>query len=213
VVWSGSGDHSCLWGYHREAHGPASCAMTDLGCLRARRRPSRRAEIFYAITDWHGWHYQYPPALAILFGPLAHPVPKPQHCPKASSARLTTRLGYGIVSGRNFYGLHRREPAILLHRGDLVSAQRLQTILSAHLLACALDRTSWLAPPPVDSGQRRQWWCLRLAPLILCIASVGTDLSRGQVDLLMLFAVAVALYLVGRRRTGWRCFCLRAGGD
>jgi len=69
--------------------------LVGFGCLQERRTALRQApmtdlSVFciasgaiwsgenpYAIPDWHGWHYQYPPAMAILFLPLAEPVPLP----------------------------------------------------------------------------------------------------------------------------------------
>src|SRR5438552_15879180 len=81
--------------------------MTDLGVFACAASAARNGDDFYAITDWHGWHYHYPPMLAILFRPLAQPVPKPQTLPEgAHHGAENTPWGYGIASGRNYYGLH-----------------------------------------------------------------------------------------------------------
>jgi hypothetical protein len=175
--------------------------MTDLGVFACAAWALQSGEDFYAVTDWHGWHYHYPPMLAILFKPLAEPVPKPPT--ESDRSRRTpdnTPWGYSIASGRNYYGLHAENRRFFWIVAVWYALSVCMTLLSAHLLACTLERTSWRAPPPGDSHQRQQWWWLRLAPLLLCIVSVGTDLSRGQVDLLMLFTLSVALYQVGRRR-------------
>src|ERR1035438_7971938 len=50
--------------------------MTDLGVFAVASEAVWSGQNLYTITDWHGWHYQYPPTLAILFLPLAEPVPK-----------------------------------------------------------------------------------------------------------------------------------------
>lgn len=50
--------------------------MTDLGVFScAAWTVWHKGDDLYTMTDWHGWHYQYPPTLAILFAPLAHPPP------------------------------------------------------------------------------------------------------------------------------------------
>src|SRR5580693_9484107 len=49
--------------------------MTDLGVFACAAGAVRSGQNIYAVTDWHGWHYQYPPALAIVFTPLAQRVP------------------------------------------------------------------------------------------------------------------------------------------
>lgn len=175
--------------------------MTDLGVFACAAWALEKGENFYAATDWHGWHYQYPPMLAILFRPLAHPPPTPP--PVADPSLRTvdnTPWGYGVASRQKFYGLHADNRRFFFIVAVWYALSAVMAILSAHLLACALRATSWRAPPPLDPGQRRNWWWLRLAPFGLCLVSIGTDLSRGQVDLLMLFAISAALYLAVRRR-------------
>ena len=39
-----------------------------------------------------------------------------------------------------------------------------------------------------------------MLPVLICITSIGTDLSRSQVDILLLFAIAVSMYLASRKR-------------
>src|SRR5262249_33235787 len=70
----------------------------------------------------------------------------------------------------------------------------------AHALACAVERRRLKDPPPEENWQRRRWWLLRLLPLLICAGSFGTDLSRGQVDVLMLAAIAWGIYLAARSR-------------
>ena len=47
--------------------------MTDLGVFCIASGAVWSGQNPYSIPDWHGWHYQYPPALAIAFLPLAEP--------------------------------------------------------------------------------------------------------------------------------------------
>ncbi len=177
--------------------------MTDLGVFACAASAVKTGADFYAITDWHGWHYHYPPFLAILFRPLAHPIPEPPAVPeKAGRTADNTPWGYDTRSGPNYYGLHAENLRFFWIVAVWYVLSVCMGLLAAHLLACTLDGTSWLAPLPLDPDARRKWWWLRLAPVLLCLVSVGTDLSRGQVDLLMLFALSAALYLAERRRDG-----------
>jgi len=79
---------------------------------------------------------------------------------------------------------------------------------STHALACALERRPLREAPPVESSARRRWWGLRLLPLVVCAGSLGTDLSRGQVDVAMLAIIAAALYLATRKRELASGLCL-----
>jgi hypothetical protein len=72
--------------------------------------------------------------------------------------------------------------------------------LSAHALGCALEKRSLTDPPPAGPRERRRWWWLRTLPLLVCAGSLGTDLSRGQMDVLMLAAIAFGLYLAAAGR-------------
>ena len=74
--------------------------MSDLGVFCIAANPSH-------VPDRHGWHYQYPPALAILFLPFAEPAPLPQPVllPGELKTPENTPWGYA-VDGSNYYGLH-----------------------------------------------------------------------------------------------------------
>jgi hypothetical protein len=187
--------------------------MTDLGVFCIASGAVWSGLNPYNIPDWHGWHYQYPPALAILFFPFAEPVPMDLPALAAGEKRSAANTPWGYpVSGGSYYGLH----ADNLHFFFTVAVWYLLSVLgiliSTHLLACVLEQKNWREPPPVESPERRRWWLRRLVPLLICSTSLGTDLSRGQADILMLTAIATGIYLVSRHQ-GFRaglCFALPA---
>ena len=49
--------------------------MTDVVCYLRGAWAVRAGENLYAVTETSGWHYNYPPFLAILLWPLAEPAP------------------------------------------------------------------------------------------------------------------------------------------
>ncbi|HEY7428398.1 MAG TPA: glycosyltransferase family 87 protein [Gemmataceae bacterium] len=127
----------------------------------------------YAVTDDNGFHYHYPPLLAILAAPLAD---------APAGAERTGMLPYS-VSVAVCYVLNLLFLAFAVHR-----------------LAGALERTATgrfgLAWPTGSRG----WWALRFIPVLACIIPIGHTLSRGQVNLLLLalFAGFLADLLRGR---------------
>src|SRR5207249_4470893 len=150
----------------------------------------------FNITDWHGWHYQYPPAMAILFAPFENPLPEPLPVlgPGERRTELNTPWGYGVPNHR-FYGLHREN----LRFFWIVALWYFLSVgfcmFAAYAVACVLEGRRLNIPPPESAKERRRWWNLRLLPMLVCAGSIGTDLSRGQVDLLMLAAIALWMYL------------------
>lgn len=174
--------------------------MTDLGVFCIASGAIWSGENPYAIPDWHGWHYQYPPALAILFLPLAEPVPlSPTTLPPGEpKTAANTPWGYAI-DGKNYYGFHAENTHFFFVVAAWYVLSLLGILLSAHALACALEGGKLRSPPPEDDLARRRWWWRRLFPLAVCAGSLMTDLSRGQADILMLTAISLGLYLVARR--------------
>ncbi len=188
--------------------------MTDLGVFACAASAVWNGDNLYTISDWHGWHYQYPPTLAILFRPLAHPVPTAPPVLPAGEERteLNTPWGYGVPGGHSFYGLHEQNLRFFWIVAVWYFLSVLFFFLSAHALACALEGTGLREPPPVGKAGRGRWWALRLLPLLVCAGSVGTELSRGQVDVLMLVVIALGLYLAaaGREFKSGLCFSFPA---
>ena len=130
----------------------------------------------YAVTDDNGFHYHYPPLLAILAAPLAD---------APAGADRTGLIPYAVS-------------VAVCHLLNL-----LFLAFAVHHLARALERTTvgglslnW----PVGS---RGWWHA-MTPILACIIPVGRTLSRGQVNLLLLalFSGFLADLLNGRPLSG-----------
>jgi hypothetical protein len=181
--------------------------MTDLGVFAVASEAVWSGQNPYLITDWHGWHYQYPPTLAILFLPLAEPVPKglPVLQPGEQYTESNTPWGYeisghpGYGHGSYYYGVKDQNRQFV----GIVAAWYLLSVFfvffSAHALACALEGSGLSSAPPDGNVERGRWWKLRLLPLLVCVGSLGRDVSRGQVDVLMLAMVALGIYLTANK--------------
>jgi hypothetical protein len=176
--------------------------MTDLGVFACAAGAVESGDNLYTITDWHGWHYQYPPALAILFTPLALPVPVAPVAIAAGAVRTAanTPWGYDIASHPHFFGLHAENARFFCIAAAWYLISVALIFLSTHALACALEKRSLRDPLPADSSERRRWWWLRTLPLLVCAGSLFTDLARGQVDILMLGAMCFGIYLAANRQ-------------
>ncbi len=124
----------------------------------------------YAVTDDNGFHYHYPPLLAILAAPLAD---------APADAERAGLLPYAVSAALCY----------LLNLFFLAFA--------VHHLARALERTILQFRWPAGS---RGWWALRMTPILVCVIPIGHTLSRGQVNLLLLalFAGFLADLLDGR---------------
>jgi hypothetical protein len=156
--------------------------MTDLDVyLRAAWAVRTGADI-YTITDDNGWHYHYPPLLAIVLTPLADAPPGHDR---------TGMLPFGVSVGLWY----------------IISIACLS--LATHALACALEdsRAGSTAARVPDS---RRFWIVRLVPLLICLPPVGHTLMRGQVNLLLLCLLAfmAAAYVRGQ---SWRAGLWLAG--
>ncbi len=127
----------------------------------------------YAVTDDNGFHYHYPPLLAILAAPLADP---------PAGADRTGMIPYSVSVALCY----------LLNLLFLAFA--------VHHLARALERRTsgplWFNWPAGSRG----WWALRQVPILACVIPLGHTLCRGQVNLLLLalFAGFLADLLDGR---------------
>ncbi len=76
--------------------------------------------------------------------------------------------------------------------------------LATHWLACALEEIYF-------RGQRigcRRWWALRCLPVLVCLPPIGTTLSRGQVNTLVLALLCGMLAWLLRGRSFRAGLCL-----
>jgi len=187
--------------------------MTDLGVFCIASGAVWSGQNPYSISDWHGWHYQYPPALAIAFLPLAEPVPLPPLAlpPGEKRTAANTPWGYG-VDGNNFYALHAENTHFFFSVAAWYLLSVLGILFSAHALGCALEGKNLRSPPPEESAARRRWWWRRLLPLAVLAGSLGTDLSRGQADIVMLTVIAAGIFLAASNKKfrAGLCFALPA---
>jgi len=147
---------------------------TDAGVYMRAAWAVRTGNDPYSIADDRGWHYAYPPLLAILMTPMAdppHSVDREGYIPY----EVSIGLWYVLTLGMGLYGIH--------------------------ILAKALEDTS---PDPSVREQPafcRRWWALRVVPVLIMLPAIGQSQSRGQVGLpiAMLLCSAAASLLRGRR--------------
>jgi hypothetical protein len=148
--------------------------MGDLDCYLRAAWAVRTGNDLYSVVSDNGWHYNYPPLLAILMTPLADP-PWGQD-----------RSGFVPfpVSAAVWYVFN-----LLL------------TLWSVHHLANALQATSTNAALRQMRVGGRLWWAMRLWPLLVCLIPAGHSLMRGQANTLVLalFSIMAAAYLRQQR--------------
>lgn len=150
--------------------------MGDLTCYLRAAWAVRTGADLYAVTDDNGWHYNYPPLLAILLVPLADPYPDAD---RAGMMPFPVSVAVWYVFNV------------------------LCLAAAVHGLASALERTS---PDLRVRGQPvrgRRWWALRVLPVVACLAPVGHTVMRGQVNLLVL-ALICAMTAALLRGRSWR---------
>ncbi len=139
--------------------------QTDLGVYLRAAWAVRVGENPYTITEENGWHFCYPPIVALLFTPLAD-------APDGVERTLMLPWGVSVIV---WY---------LLSLAVLFWA--------VHWIATALEKRS---PDPrirtMAAGCRR-WWCNRFLPIMICLVQIGGTLSRGQVNFLVILCVAGA---------------------
>jgi hypothetical protein len=142
--------------------------------------------------------------LAILFAPMAHPAPTlpPELPPGEVRTPANTPYGYGIPN-QDYYGLDSQNLRFFIIVAVWYVVSVILVVVSLHALACALEGSKLRDPPPENSIRRRRWWLLRLGPFLVLAGSLFTDFSRGQVDVVMLGALSLGLYLVSAGREFW----------
>jgi alpha-1,2-mannosyltransferase len=165
------------WGVRTELRSVyLSRRMGDFGCFARGAWAVRSGADLYAVTCDNGWHYNYPPLLAILLTPLADPPP----------GEDTAGMVPYAVSAAVWY---------------LFSTSCL--FLGVHQLASALEEAS--NDSGIRSQRRgcRRWWVLRIAPMLWCLWPIGSDLGKGQLNSVLLAILCFAIGAFIRRRS-WR---------
>lgn len=150
--------------------------MTDLDVYLRAAWAVRSGADLYTITDDNGWHYHYPPLLAILLVPLAD---------APAGVDRTTLLPFG-VSVAFWYAF-----------------SLLCLVVAVHWLTKTLQKVSptyGLGDLPPRS---RGWWLVRVLPVVACLAPIGHTLMRGQVNLLLLLLL-VGVIASGLRKHSWQ---------
>lgn len=147
--------------------------MTDLGVYLRAAWAVRAGENIYDVTDNNGWHYQYPPCLAILLTPLADP-PAGVECPGALPFSVSVATWYVL--------------------------NLLCLVFAVHKLAQALESDSADPRVPIQPVGCRRWWALRIGPVLVCLVPICQTLMRGQVTLLLLALLAGMVAAWQRRR-------------
>lgn len=165
----------------------------------------------YAVRDNNWWTYLYPPPLAIVAMPLADP-PDARHQVAADAiARQAAQHEAQHVSREGEVAPEiTAEGLATIRRGFLPYPVSVVIwyafgvaclLASCHWIALALERAS--ADPRVRAltPAQRRWWVDRTLPLLVCLPAIGSTLSRGQVNIIMLAAIgAMGLALVPRSR-------------
>jgi hypothetical protein len=137
--------------------------MGDLSVFVRTAWAIRAGHDIYTITDENGFHYHYPPLLAILMTPLADPPPGADH---------SGMLPYPVT-------------VALWYVFNLLCLT-----VAVHWLARVLEEGSADAAVRSQPAGCRRWWALRMLPVLACLPPIGHTLMRGQVNLLLLLLLA-----------------------
>jgi alpha-1,2-mannosyltransferase len=153
--------------------------MGDLNCYVRPAWAIRTGRDIYQIKDDCGWHYNYPPLLAILMTPLADP---PAGEDRAGMVPYAVTVAIWYV-----FNL-------------------LCLALGVHWLAGALEERAVDARVRNQPTGCRRWWALRIVPVLGCLVPIGHSLMRGQVNLIVLMCFCGMMASLLRRqslRAGW----------
>lgn len=166
------------WRSARERH-----KRTDLGVYLRAAWAVRSGQNIYTITDNNGWHYHYPPLLAILLTPMADPSDAPLHEPLNTLGVWTIpwAVSVGLWYVLSVYALWLAVDLIAGAATDMLRGPPPQGLL-------------WSAIDPSQSP--RFWWLLRASVILFCLPAVARGMVRGQVgtfQLLLIAGMAAAL--------------------
>ncbi len=134
----------------------------------------------YTVVDTNGWHYNYPPLLAILLYPFGD----------APAGRLPANFIAYAVSVGIWYVI-----------------SLIFTWIAVDWLARALERTSTDTAVRSQSKYCRRWWALRIIPLLVVLPALGRALARGQVNPLLMVCFSGAGAMLAYRKELWAGMC------
>jgi hypothetical protein len=144
--------------------------MGDFGCYVRGAWAVWSGNKLYDVVENNGWHYNYPPFLAIMFVPMADP---------PTDALPAPFISYAVAVGLWFVF-------------SLVCLA-----CAIHVLASAIEETS--KNPEIRNQPRgcRRWWALRITPLLVCLIPIGHTFMRGQVNtvILAMLCAMIAAFL------------------
>lgn len=146
---------------------------TDVGVYLRAAWAVRTGKDLYSITDDRGWHYIYPPLLAIIMVPLADP---PHNASRAGYLPYEVSLGlwYVLTLIMGFCGVH--------------------------ILAKALEDTSIDSSVRGQPAFCQRWWALRILSILILLPAIGRGQMRGQVDMLLVLLLCVTAASLLRNR-------------
>jgi hypothetical protein len=187
----------------------------DLGCFcRAGWAIREGGAPLYHVVCNTGWHYNYPPAFAILMVPLADPPHRDLSLTAGCVVALSgTPGGNGpllaaTAASANPVAIHTTGPYYLPYSVSVVIFYLCSLVLlgiAVHALARTLESVYPLPEDPVAAWRR--FWGWRLAPILVCFPAIGLTLVRGQVQTLLLLLVTglfIGMFR-GRRLSAGMC--------
>ena len=147
---------------------------TDAGVYFRAAWAVQAGQSIYEVVDDNGWHYHYPPLLAVLLRPLADPPA-------------------GVTGGRLL------PYPVSIALWYLLGVVAL--VWAIHGLARTIEGSSRFAAlrRPAFS---RPWWVLRLAPAAVTLVPIGHALGRGQVGPILLLCATGMVGSFSARRGG-----------
>lgn len=195
--------------------------MTDADVFfRAGWAVRHDVDIYRPLSE-RDWHYVYPQFFAIAIAPLADPITPEQLAARLErrTREVERRAALGLISPARLREAReeiRRDveelrPVVEGDRGWYVPYPVSVALWYLLSLGSLLLAVHWLARA-VELGDarigamrltpaHRGWWTLRLWPLLFCLPSAGNALSRGQVDTLVLLAIAGMALAATKRRS------------
>jgi Glycosyltransferase family 87 len=149
--------------------------MSDLTVFFRAGWAVRTGEDIYKVSDErNGWYYVYPPFFAILMAPLAEAPP---------GADQSWMVPYS-VSVAFWYVFN----VVLL-------------FWSVHCLAKALQAVSSDAEVRDQPAGCRRWWMMRMLPIYACLIPIGSTLSHGQTNIVILAMLCGMLSAVPQKKS------------